>query len=70
MHFKDERLEDVINVINRKSDGLQLEITPELGKRLITATFSENSPDSMAQLICIALNLKFSQQQNTIRIYE
>jgi ferric-dicitrate binding protein FerR (iron transport regulator) len=70
MHFKDERLEDVINVINRKSDGLQLEITPELEGRLITATFSKNSPDSMAQLICIALNLKYSQQKNTIQIYE
>lgn len=70
MHFKDERLEDVINVINRNSEGLQLEITPELEERLLTATFSDNSPDSMAQLICIALNLKYSQQQNTIRIHE
>ena len=70
MHFKDERLEDVIRVINRNIDGLQLEVSPELKERLLTATFSKNSPESMAQLICMALNLKFSQQQNTIRIYE
>ncbi|MEN6618630.1 MAG: FecR domain-containing protein [Rikenellaceae bacterium] len=70
MHFKDERLADVIRVINRNLDGLQLEVAPELEERLLTATFSKNSADSMAQFICIALNLKYSQQYNTIRIYE
>ena len=70
MHFKDERLEDVINVINRNAVGLQLEIDPELRERLITATFANNSPDSMAQLICIALNLKYTNQIKTIRIHE
>lgn len=70
MHFKDERLSDVIRVINRNIAGIQMEITPELEERLLTATFSTNSADSMAHLICIALNLKFSQEQNTIRIHE
>jgi len=70
MHFKDERLSDVIRVINRKVAGMQMEISPELEERLLTATFSNNSADSMAQLICIALNLKFTQDLNTIRIHE
>ncbi len=70
MHFKDERLSDVIRVINRKITGVQMEISPELENRLLTATFSNNSADSMAQLICIALNLKSSQDQDTIRIHE
>ncbi|OFY38409.1 MAG: hypothetical protein A2X18_02765 [Bacteroidetes bacterium GWF2_40_14] len=70
MHFKDERLSDVIRVINRNITGVQMEISSELEERLLTATFSNNSADSMAQLICIALNLKFSQDQDTIRIHE
>jgi len=70
MHFKDERLSDVIRVINRRLNGVHMEIAPELEERLLTATFSNNSADSMAQLICIALNLKFSQEQDTIRIHE
>ncbi|MFA6335313.1 MAG: FecR domain-containing protein [Bacteroidales bacterium] len=70
MHFKDEQLSNVIRVINRNMDGVMLEISPGLEGRLITASFSGNSPETMAKLICIALNLKYSQQQNTIRIYE
>lgn len=70
MHFKDEQLSNVIRVINRNIDGIMLEISPGLEGRLITASFSGNSPETMAELICIALNLKYSQQQNTIRIYE
>lgn len=70
MHFKDERLSDVIRVINRRLNGVHMEIAQELEERLLTATFSNNSADSMAQLICIALNLKFSQEQDTIRIHE
>ncbi len=70
MHFKDERLSDVIAVINRNMDGITLEIEPGLEERLITASFSGNSPESMAQLICIALNLKYSRNLNTIQIHE
>ncbi len=70
MHFKDERLGNVIDIINRNLEGIKLEIAPNLNDRSITATFSENSPDSIVSMICIALNLKYSQENSTIRIYE
>lgn len=70
MHFKDERLSDVITVINKNMDDIKLQIEPGLEERLITASFSGNSPESMAQLICIALNLKYSRNLNTIQIHE
>lgn len=70
MHFKDEQLSDILNIINRNLEGIRLEISPALENRTLTATFSNNTPESMAQLICIALNLKYSQTQNTIQIYE
>lgn len=70
MHFKDERLSDVVKVINRNMDGVLLELEPGIEERLITASFSGNSPETMAQLICIALNLEYSQENNTIKIHE
>ncbi|HBY02558.1 MAG TPA: anti-sigma factor [Rikenellaceae bacterium] len=70
IHFKDERLADVIRVINRNYEDMFFEISPEVEERLLTATFSQNSPDSLAELICSALNLKYSKEQNTIKIYK
>lgn len=70
IHFKDERLADVIRVINRNYEDMFFEISPEVEERLLTATFSKDSPDSLAELICSALNLKYSKEQNTIKIYK
>jgi ferric-dicitrate binding protein FerR (iron transport regulator) len=70
MHFKDERLADVISVINRNFKDVIFEVSPDIEERLLTATFSKDSPDSLVQLICSALNLKYSQQQNIIKIYK
>jgi len=70
MHFKDERLADVISVVNRNFKDIIFEVSPDIEERLLTATFSQDSPDSLVQLICSALNLKYSQQQNRIKIYK
>jgi len=74
IHFKDERLIDVINVINRSvnkgAQGAVLSIQKGLEERLLTATFTENSPESIAQLICIALNLKYEIRGDVLVIYE
>lgn len=70
MQFKDERLADVVRVINRNSEGVQLEVAPSLDDRLLTVTFSNDSASSMAQLICMALNLECVQQEDKIRISE
>ncbi|MDR0825494.1 MAG: FecR family protein [Prevotella sp.] len=68
VHFKDQRLADVVKIINANSDSIRLKIVPELEDRLLTVTFSDDTPYTMAQLICLALNLQYTQQQNTIFI--
>ena len=68
IHFKDERLADVARIINMNSDLTQIEISPELENKRLTTTFSGETPEIMAELICLALNLTYSQQQNTIYI--
>jgi len=35
---------------------------------LLTVTFHNDSPQTMAQLICLALNLELTVQQNIINI--
>lgn len=70
IQFKDERLVDVVRVINKNTEGLQLEVAPSLEDRLLTVTFANDSVSSMAQLICMALNLQYVQQQDKIRIQE
>jgi ferric-dicitrate binding protein FerR (iron transport regulator) len=70
IHFKDEKLSDVVRIINKNSPELYIELTPEIEERLITATFTGNSPDTMAQLICVALNLNYTVQKGKILIHE
>jgi len=74
IHFKDEKLINVVNVINRMSGrgatGLSLEIAPGIEGRLLTATFTENSAESIAKMICIVLNLKYEIKGDLLLIYE
>ncbi len=70
IHFKDEKLSDVVRIINNNSPELSIELTPGIEERLITATFTGNSPDTMAQLICVALNLNYTVQTGKILIHE
>lgn len=70
IHFKDERLSDVVRIINRNSNSLTIELDPAIENRVITATFSGNSPDTMARLICTALNLKYNTEEKRVLIHE
>ncbi len=70
MHFKDEPLSNVIEILNRNIDGIEFEITPEIEQRVITATFSKDSPDSVAELISLALNLKYLKEGQRITIFD
>jgi len=70
IHFKDERLSDIVRVINSHSGNIKIELEPQLENRLLTVTFIEETIPSMAQLICMALNLKYEQKQNTIELSE
>lgn len=69
MRFKDERLSDVAEIINRNSDGVVIEIDPSVSERMLTATFCENSPEAMARLIALALELSYTREGDVIRIY-
>lgn len=70
-HFRDERLEDVVKVVNINTENaILLELSPNISDRLITVAFEKESPEMIAQLICIALNLQQKQDNGKIIIYE
>jgi len=68
LHFKDERLSNIIRIINAKSDSVKITLSPELEGRLLNVTFREETPVTMVELICLALNLQYEQTGNTIFI--
>ncbi len=68
IHFKDQHLSDVARIINENTDSVQLKIDPSLGERQITITFQNDSPETMARIICTVMNLQFNRQQNIINI--
>ena len=62
LRFKDESLMNILRVINMHSSGLQLKTSPSLGERRLTVAFSGESPESMAELICLGMNLKYTRE--------
>lgn len=74
IHFKDEKLSDVVKVVNKmkKSGDLTLILADDarLPGRSLTATFIGKSTESIAQMICFALNLKYEIRGEVIVIYE
>lgn len=68
IHFKDQRLEDIARVLNTYSDSIHIEVAPQVKDRLITMSFSDETKSDIVKYICIALNIEFIQQQNTIFI--
>lgn len=70
IRFKDERLANILRVVNRQRPEWQLQTSPALGERKLTVTFSDNSPQAMAELICLALNLKCTPQQGVLLLTE
>ncbi len=68
IHFKDQRLEDIVRVLNTYSDSVHIEVSPQVKDRLITMSFSDESKPDIVKYICMALNIEFIQQQNTIFI--
>jgi len=74
IHFKDEKLSDVVKVVNKmKKSGdltLTLEDYEKLSERSLTATFIDRSTESIAQMICFALDLKYEIRGDVIVIHE
>ena len=70
IQFKDERLGDILHVINLEYPMMPLKTTADLENRRLTVSLYNNSPATMAELICAALKLKCTQQNNIWMISE
>ena len=70
IRFKDERLADILRIINLNTEDIRLQTIPALESRTLTVTFSNNSPESIAELICAALNLKYTRDKNVLTLHE
>ena len=68
MRFKDERLDHIINVINRISDTPVVLSDDSPAGMELTITFDNNSPTDMVELICRGFNLSHSEENGIIVI--
>ncbi len=68
MSFKDERLEQILKVIQNTTDTTIVVEDRDIANSQLTVTFENNSVESMIQLICYALNLNYIQKKETIYI--
>ena len=71
IRFKDECLEDILRVVNAEASALQIQTaSPVLSKRKLTIEFENNSPETVAELICWALSLKCSRESDKLILSE
>lgn len=68
IRFKDEKLGNILRVINLQTPDIRLQTIPALENRKLTVTFSNNTPEMMAELICLALNVQCTKENNVITI--
>ena len=68
MCFKDEKLNHIVHAINTIYGSPALISDESLNNRTLTVTFDHDSVETMAELICLALNLEQIQKQDTIFI--
>jgi transmembrane sensor len=70
IRFKDECLEDILRVVN-EAPTLQIQAASSvLNKRKLTIEFENNSPETVAELICWALSLKCSREGDKLILFE
>jgi len=70
LSFKDEKLGNILRVMNMKPSKVKLCTLPDLENRTMTVSFSTETPDEIAELICLALNLRSSKRNHVITISE
>lgn len=68
IQFKDEPLGNILHVLNKKLNRNTLQASDALNQRLLTVTFSDSSPEKIAQLICLALDLSYTEDDGTFLI--
>lgn len=66
--FKDEKLNNVVHAINTIYGYPTIVNEESLNNRILTVTFENNSVETMAELICLALNLEQANKQDSIFI--
>lgn len=65
MHFKDENLANILQVLNRNYNA-QLQVQdPALATRQLTVTFFNNSLPTIIELLCLSLNLETHTQPDS-----
>lgn len=69
MHFKDQSLSDIAIILNRNFKDREIVIDPAIAMREMTATFTGEDQESMVELICNAMNLKYSNEGKIIKIH-
>lgn len=70
MHFKDETLKDILHVLNLNYQTNFVLDDTLTGKRRLTATFSNEPAETMAELLCVALNLNHKTINGAILLYD
>jgi len=68
MCFKDEKLNNIVNAINIVYGSPKIITEESINNRTLTVTFENDSVETMSELICMALNLKQINKQDTIFI--
>ncbi len=68
MHFKDERLDNIVKVINKMSDIPVAFADSSLMNKKITITFLNNTPSDMVDLLCIPMGLNPTNNGDSILI--
>lgn len=66
MHFKDETLQNIINVLNRNFNLNFAVSGNEVGSRRLTVTFADTTVTTMTELICQSLSLQSQINDGTI----
>lgn len=71
IQFKDEPLGNILRVLNLVLPGdIRLETTPALTGRRLTVSFRQDTPETMAELICLALDLRCQREEGRIVLTE
>ncbi|MFN3554606.1 MAG: FecR family protein [Bacteroidales bacterium] len=69
MHFKDEKLAVILHVLNLNHNTSFILDNPDLEQRRLTVTFFNHSPDTMAQLIALSLDIRYEKLSDTSYIF-
>jgi ferric-dicitrate binding protein FerR (iron transport regulator) len=70
IYFKDMHLADIVDIVNKRTGKKTLTLASGLDDYVLTATFENEDPVSIANLICRTLNLHFSYEEDMIIIHE